>query len=287
MQVSQDIQELRKIRNNSDNCLFMLIGWWILFVIYDKCLHLLLRRMHYGLIKRRRIIDALWCTGFTFLSALYVKFLVPKSVDNACIFDKPRYLELGIVFHKSFYLHRTGVEIVYHGDWLSGWTSLMFCLIIHSSSQLKWFDIIMNLLFFKATSMSLMNTCRILSIILTRERLIAVKALLGIYFTNMIYVHTLVVPDFTLWNARGLKNDVLTLVCMWLWLLMEFLHEVKSIRRGYVHPEQFLNSYLFVPSSRGSIELRETCMKLRELSSDKMSDNFETKKSAQLWQTLS
>ncbi|XP_015127519.1 uncharacterized protein LOC107048704 [Diachasma alloeum] len=277
---------MRKVRNNPD-CLFMLIGWWILYAIYDKCLHLLLRRMHYGVIKRRRIIDALWCTGFTLLSAFYLRFFVPKSVDSACIFQKPRYLELGITFHKSFYLHRAGVEIVYHGGWLRGWTTLMFCLIIHSSSQLKWFDIIMNLLFFKATSTSMLNICRILSTIRTKKTSTIVKILLGIYFVNLVYVHTLVVPDFTLWNARGLKNDVVTLICMWLWLFLEFLNEVRSIRLGYLNADKFINSYLFVPPSEGSIQLREICKKLRESSSDKIPEDIDSKKSAQLWQTLS
>ncbi|XP_063982422.1 uncharacterized protein LOC135165246 [Diachasmimorpha longicaudata] len=279
-------QSMRKVRTNPD-CLFMIIGWWILYTVYDKCLHLLLRRMRYGVIKRRRIIDALWCTSFTLLSALYLKLFVPKSVDSACILQKPRYLDLGVTFHKSFYVHRGGVEIVYHGGWLRGWTTLIFCLIIHSSSQLKWFDIVINLLFVKAASISILNIARILSTMKTTKGSAAAKILLGIYWINLVYMHTLVVPDFTLWNAKGLKNDILTLICMWLWLSLEFLNEVRDIRLGYLNVDNFINSYLFVPPSQASVQLREICKKLRKSTNEKIREGLESKKSVQLWQTLS
>lgn len=93
--------------------------------------------MRYPMIIRRRLIDGLWCSGFALSSMFYLNFFVPESLDSTCLSQKPRYLELGFLLHKSFYLQRAIIEVFNHGNWLQGWTSLLFCLIIHSSSEQK------------------------------------------------------------------------------------------------------------------------------------------------------
>ncbi|KAK0164168.1 hypothetical protein PV328_002827 [Microctonus aethiopoides] len=266
----------------------MILIMIFLYTTYGKCLHLLFRRMQYPMVARRRIIDGLWCSGFAIGSMLYLKYLVPESLDTACLSQKPRYLELGFILHKSFYLHRSIIEIFNHGTWLQGWTNLLFCLIIHGSSEQKWFDVVTKLLFYKASVTAIINVCRVLlTVKIIKYRILLVKILLGFYSINWIYLHTVIVPDFQWWNTHGLKNDWFTFICMWIWFFFEFLNEINNIRITYRNSNQWMEAYLFPPPTEEMIELNNICKKLRESSNNKHPQSSDSKKVADLWQTIS
>ncbi|XP_057337646.1 uncharacterized protein LOC130675799 isoform X2 [Microplitis mediator] len=261
--------------------------WIILYKIYTKCLHLLFRRMQYPLVARRRIIDGIWTIGFAFSSLFYLKLLVPESFDPICLLKRPRYLELGFILHKSYYLHRGFVEISTHNSWLQGIINLLFCAIIHSSSEQKSFDIVIKLLVCKSTLTVIINFCRIISSVKNiKRRLLIVKSLLVIHFFNWIYVNYIIIPESKLWNSKGLKNDWFTLICLWVWLFLELFNEMDNIRLASNNSSHKIEAYLFPPPTPEMIEIKNICKKLRERSSNQDYDLTNDKKKAELWQTL-
>ncbi|KAG8037073.1 hypothetical protein G9C98_004395 [Cotesia typhae] len=266
--------------------LTIILLWVILYAVYTKCLHLLFRRMQYPLLIRRRIIDGVWTIGFAISCIIYLKLLVPESLDSTCLSRRPRYLDLGFVLHKSFYLHRGIIEILTHDSWLQGIINLLFCVTIHSSSEQKSFDIAIKLLYYKAILSIIINTCRVISSVKNKRRLLIVKLLLSAHFINWMYVNYIIISDLKIGNFKGLKSDWLTLFCSWIWLFLELFNEMSNVRLAFKNPNHKIEAYLFPPPTEEMIEIRNICKKLRERSANQDYDLTNDKKKAELWQTL-
>ncbi|KAF3430420.1 hypothetical protein E2986_10742 [Frieseomelitta varia] len=141
---------------------YLIMFWVVLYFMYEKCLNSLLRRMRIPLMQRNRIIKAVWECGFCFGSICYLK---SPNIKILSFFTGGREViheELGVILHKSFYFHRAGIEILYHGAWIKGWVNLLFVSFIMNPYQEKWCTVVSTFLFYKAIDTIIINICRIL-----------------------------------------------------------------------------------------------------------------------------
>ncbi|XP_029042486.2 uncharacterized protein LOC114875862 isoform X2 [Osmia bicornis bicornis] len=134
-----NMQRMNEIRiKRSDVLLGYLIPFWIiLYFMYEKCLNSLLRRMRIPLLQRSRIIEAVWNCGFCFGSICYLKSSTVKTINFFSEEQAVTHQELGVILHKSFYLHRAGVEIFCHEAWIKGWANLLFASFVMNPYQEK------------------------------------------------------------------------------------------------------------------------------------------------------
>ncbi|OAD54117.1 hypothetical protein WN48_08350, partial [Eufriesea mexicana] len=116
---------------------YLILFWVILYLMYEKCLNSLLRRMRIPLMQRNRIIKAVWNCGFCFGSICYLKSPTIKTLNFVSEELEITHEELGVILHKSFYFHRAGIEILCNGAWTKGWANLLFASFIMNSYQKK------------------------------------------------------------------------------------------------------------------------------------------------------
>ncbi|EGI58442.1 hypothetical protein G5I_13456 [Acromyrmex echinatior] len=116
---------------------YLILFWTILYLIYEKCLNSLFRRMHFPLVQRSRIIEAAWNCGFCFGSICYMKSSTMQILSFASHEQGMTYQELGIALHKSFYFHQAGIDILCHGAWIKGCTNLLFASFVLNPYQQK------------------------------------------------------------------------------------------------------------------------------------------------------
>ncbi|CAL7952205.1 unnamed protein product [Xylocopa violacea] len=266
----------------SDVLLGYLIMFWVIFyLIYEKCLNSLLRRIRIPLMQRCRIIEAVWSCGFCFGSIFYLKSPAIKTLSFFFNEKEVTYEELGVVLHKSFYLHRAGIEILCHGAWTKGWTNLLFASFIMNPYQKNWFAGVSTFLLYNAIHTIVINICRILlcvSHIIGRK---LPKLLFGLHCLSWIYLYVLLVPKLILWPEH--TNYSRVQLGVWLWFIAECLDSVWFRLLGCAKATHWLEICLFPPPTREAIELAG--IQKRHRDSLKKLVNKASKKT-ELWQTL-
>jgi len=148
---------------------YLLLFWMMLYLLYETCLNVskaknvniflkthhfhkmtyvhilrsinfmqsLFRRMRFPLIQRDRIIKAAWYCGFCFGSVCYMRSSTVPILGLAAHKQDMTYREIGIALHKSFYLHRAGIDVLCHGAWIKGCANLLFASFVLSPHQQK------------------------------------------------------------------------------------------------------------------------------------------------------
>ncbi|XP_017880153.1 uncharacterized protein LOC108624998 [Ceratina calcarata] len=266
----------------SDVLLGYLITFWIvLYIVYEKCLNSLLRRMRVPLMQRSRIIEAVWSCGFCFGSVCYLKSPTIKPLN---LFPGERdvtHEELGALLHKSFYLHRAGTELLSHGAWIKAWTNLLFASFVMSPYREKWCTVVSTFLFYKAIDTILINICRILLCVSHFIGRKLPKLFFLLHCFSWTFLYTLFVPKLML----GLEetNYTKAQLGLWLWFVAECLDSVWFRLLGCARATYWLEICLFPPPTREAIELAGIQKRHRE-SLKKLVDR--TSKKTELWQTL-
>ncbi|EZA47085.1 hypothetical protein X777_16756 [Ooceraea biroi] len=126
-----------KVRDTDILVGYLILFWIMLYLLYEKCLNSLFRRMRFPLIQRSRIIKATWYCGFCFGSICYMRSLATQILSFAAHKQGMMYQELGVALHKSFYLHQAGIDILCHGAWIKGCANLLFASFILNPYQQK------------------------------------------------------------------------------------------------------------------------------------------------------
>ncbi|XP_015606206.1 uncharacterized protein LOC107272978 [Cephus cinctus] len=260
---------------------YLILLWAMLYMLYEKCLNVLLRSMRFPLMQRSRIIDAVWSCGFCFGSISFLKFSAMITPELSSLQLEEGRLELGLILHKSFYLHHAGIKIFCRGSWLKGWTDLLFALLIINSHQHKWCPIIINILFYKTINTLLVEICRIsLSLWQTKFGKLVTKTLFLCYCLNWIYVYTCFVPD----SLRENNNIPLQLY-LWMWYISECLNSVWVKLLGNFNSSHWLEACLFLPPTPEALELA----RIRKRHRDSLKNNrssTKTPKKIEFWRTL-
>ncbi|CAK9797293.1 hypothetical protein ANTPLA_LOCUS1163 [Anthophora plagiata] len=232
---------------------YLILFWGVLYLMYEKCLNSLLRRMRIPLVQRSRIIEAVWNCGFCFGSICYLK---SSAIKTSSFFSEERRVtheELGVILHKSFHFHRAGVEILCHGAWTKGWANLLFASFIMNPYQEKWCTVVSTFLFYKAIDTILVNICRILLCVshFTGRKL--PKLIFCLHCVSWIYLYTLFVPKLMLWPEN--MNYTRAQAGLWLWFIAECLDSVYFRLIGCARNIHWLEICLFPPPTREAIEL--------------------------------
>jgi len=149
---------------------YLVLFWLMLYLLYETCLNVsktrilrsskrvvfikwhtchvhilrsinfmqsLFRRMRFPLIQRDRIIKAVWYCGFCFGSLCYMRSSAVPILGLTAHKQGTTYREVGIALHKSFYLHRAGIDVLCHGAWIKGCANLLFASFVLNPHQQK------------------------------------------------------------------------------------------------------------------------------------------------------
>lgn len=261
---------------------YMIFFWAMLYVMYEKCLNSLLRRMRIPLMQRSRLIEAIWCCGFCFGSICYLKSPTIKMLNFSSKEQEVTHEELGVILHKSFYFHRAGIEILCHGAWKKGWANLLFASFIMNPYQEKWCTIVTTFLFYKAIDNVIINICRILLCIshFTGRKL--PKFFFCLHCLNWIYLYIVFVPNLMLWPEK--ENYIKTNYGPWLWFTAECIDSVWLRLVGCARATHWLEICLFPPPTQEAIQLASIQKRHRD-AMRKLVNNRVPKKS-EMWQTL-
>ncbi|OAD62188.1 hypothetical protein WN48_07442 [Eufriesea mexicana] len=260
---------------------YLILFWVILYLMYEKCLNSLLRRMRIPLMQRNRIIKAVWNCGFCFGSICYLKSPTIKTLNFVSEELEITHEELGVILHKSFYFHRAGIEILCNGAWTKGWANLLFASFIMNSYQKKWCTIVSTFLFYTAVNTIIIDTCRILLCISHYSGRKLSKLLFCLHGLSWIYLHALFVPKLMLWPEN--INYSRMQFGLWLWFTAECLDSVWFRLLGCVKATHWLEICLFPSPTREAIELAGIQKRHRD-SLKKLVNR--TSKKTELWQTL-
>ncbi|KAK9294591.1 hypothetical protein QLX08_010849 [Tetragonisca angustula] len=260
---------------------YLIMFWVVLYFMYEKCLNSLLRRMRIPLMQRNRIIKAIWECGFCFGSICYLKSPTIKILSFFTGEREVTHEELGVILHKSFYFHRAGIEILYHGAWIKGWVNLLFVSFIMNPYQEKWCRVVSTFLFYKAIDTIIINICRILLCASHNAGRKLSKLFFYLHCLSWIYLYVLFVPKLMLWpeNMEHTKAQL----GLWLWFIVECLDSVWFRFIGCAKATHWLEICLFPSPTREAIELAGIQKRHRE-SLKKLVNK--TSKRAELWQTL-
>ncbi|XP_034190910.2 uncharacterized protein LOC117609116 isoform X1 [Osmia lignaria lignaria] len=278
-----NMQRMNEIRiKRSDVLLGYLIPFWIiLYFMYEKCLNSLLRRMRIPLLQRSRIIEAVWDCGFCFGSICYLKSSTVKTINFFSEEQAVTHQELGVILHKSFYLHRAGVEIFCHEAWIKGWANLLFASFVMNPYQEKWCTVVSTFVFYKAFDTIVISICRIL---LCTSHFIGKKLPKLFFFLHClswIYLYTLFVPKLMLWTES--TNHTRAKLGLWLWFIAECIDSMWFRLLWCGKATHWLEICLFPPPTQEAIELAGIQKRHRD-SLKKLVNR--TSKKAELWQTL-
>lgn len=274
-----------KIRNLDILLGYFIFLWATLYLVYEKCLNSLLRRMQFPLTQRNRIIEAVWNCGFCFGSICYVKSMNTKSLNFSAHGWDMTHQELAIILHKSFFFHRAGIAIMCHSAWIRGLANLLFASFIINLNQQKWCTIGTAFLFYKAINIMLIDICRILlctTQIIGKAGKVFAKVLFSIHCLNWVYLYIFFVPKLMLWPEK--VNQTRADLALWLWFAMECLDSVWLRLCGCAKMTHWLEICLFPPPSQEAIELAN--IQKRHRDSLKKTITTVSPKKKELWQTL-
>ncbi|XP_031826941.2 uncharacterized protein LOC116424544 isoform X1 [Nomia melanderi] len=259
---------------------YLVLFWVILYLMYEKCLNSLLRRMRIPLMQRSRIIEAVWNCGFCFGSICYLK---SSNVATLNVFSGERkvtYEELGVILHKSFYFHRAGIEIFCNGAWTKGWANLLFASFIMNPYEEKWCTIVSTFLFYKAIDTILVNLCRILLCVPPSGGKKQAKLFFFVHCLTWTYLYVFFVPKLMLWPGKA--NYTRVELGLWLWFIVECIDSVWFRLIGCARAIHWLEICLFPPPTWEAIELAEIQKKHR----DSLKKVVHRSKKTELWQTM-
>ncbi|XP_012281267.1 uncharacterized protein LOC105700192 [Orussus abietinus] len=231
---------------------YLILLWVIFYLIYKKCLNMLLRRMCIPLMQRNRIISGIWNCGFCFSSICYLKFPMSRTSTLSSLRFDSQWQELGSTFHKSFYIHHAGVELFCNGDWMKGWTQLLFALFIIKPYLQKPYPIVANLLLHKAIDILTVDSCRIiLSGWQKKTGKIITKLLFLFHCINWMYLYILLIPGFLLGSHVTSRIEFF----FWMWFMLEILNSVIIKLFGSMSSNHWLECCIFPPPSQEVMQL--------------------------------
>ncbi|XP_076163625.1 uncharacterized protein LOC143144759 [Ptiloglossa arizonensis] len=260
---------------------YLILSWTILYIMYEKCLNSLLRRMRIPLVQRSRIIDAAWNCGFCFGSICYLKSSAIETINFFSEGQEVMHEELGVVLYKSFYFHRAGVEIFCHGAWTKGWANLLFASFVMNPYQEKWCTVVSTFLFYKAIDTIVVNVCRILLCVSHFSGRKLPKLFFFVHCLSWTYLYVLFVPKLMLRLEK--TNYTRAEIGLWLWFIAECIDSVWLRLLGCAKATHWLEICLFPAPTREAIELAG--IQKRHRDSLKKLVNRTSKKS-ELWQTM-
>ncbi|KAG7202152.1 hypothetical protein KM043_015834 [Ampulex compressa] len=255
---------------------YVVLFWVVVYLVYEKCLNSLLRRMRFPLMQRNRIIEAAWNCGFCFGSICYLKLSAAKSLSFS--FDKREvtHQELGVMLLKSFYFHHAGIQILRHGAWTKGLANLLFASFILNPYRKKWCTVVSIFLFYKAIDTVVINICRILLCIPQFTGRAIPKLLFWVHCLDWIYLYILFVPKLILWPG---KVDYFKVeLGLLLWFVIECLDSIWLKLLGCASAMHWLEICLFPPPTKEAIELAGIQRRHK--------DSLKVPKKTELWQTL-
>ncbi|XP_078050519.1 uncharacterized protein LOC144477010 [Augochlora pura] len=259
---------------------YLILLWVILYLMYEKCLNSLLRRMRLPLMQRSRIIEAVWNCGFCFGSVCYLK---SSTITTLNIFSDERKVtheELGVILHRSFYFHRAGIEIFCNGAWIKGWTNLLFASFVMNPYEEKWCTIVSTFLFYKAVDSIVINMCRILLCLSQPGGKKLPKLFFFLHCLSWTYLYVLFVPRLMLWPEKTKYARVE--LGLWMWFTVECIDSVWFRLIGCARAVHWLEICLFPPPTREAIELAGIQKRHRE----SLRKIVHRSKRAELWQTM-
>lgn len=262
---------------------YLILFWVMLYLVYEKCLNSLLRRMRFPLMQRSRIIEAAWNCGFCFGSICYMKSSAMQILSFASQEQGMTYQEFGIALHKSFYFHQAGIDILCHGAWIKGCTNLLFASFVLNPYQqnYKWCAVTSTFLMYKTIDIVIVNACRILLCIFQTVGRSISKLLFLLHCLTWIYLYLHYVPTSMLWSkevkyARAEPG-------LWLWFAAECLDSIWLRLIGHAKATHWLEICLFPPPTQEAIELAGIHKRHRE---SLRKCNVKKAKKVELWQTL-
>ncbi|RLU23374.1 hypothetical protein DMN91_003578 [Ooceraea biroi] len=272
-----------KVRDTDILVGYLILFWIMLYLLYEKCLNSLFRRMRFPLIQRSRIIKATWYCGFCFGSICYMRSLATQILSFAAHKQGMMYQELGVALHKSFYLHQAGIDILCHGAWIKGCANLLFASFILNPYQQNYRRCMVTGIFlmYKTIDVVMVNVCRILLCILQTILRPICKLLFLLHCLIWIYLYLYYVPVFMLWSEEANYTGVEP--GLWLWFAIECLDSVLLRLIGHAKATHWLEICLFPPPSQEAIELAGIHKRHRE---SLKKSNERTAKKVELWQTL-
>lgn len=272
-----------KVRDTDVLVGYLILFWVILYLVYEKSLNSLFRRMHFPLVQRIRIIEAAWNCGFCFGSICYMQSSTMQSLSFASHEQGMTYRELGIALHQSFYFHQAGIDILCYGAWIKGCANLLFASFILNPYQqnYRWCTVIGTFLMYKTIDIVIVNVCRILLCILQTVGRPVSKVLFLLHCLIWIYLYLHYVPTSMLWSED--VKYARTEPGLWLWFAAECLDSVWLRLIGHAKATHWLEICLFPPPTQEAIELAGIHKRHRE--SLRKCDNRAAKK-VELWQTL-
>lgn len=280
-----DLTNSNRIRNADILLGYFIFLWATLYLVYEKCLNSLLRRMRIPLTQRNRIIEAVWNCGFCFGSICYIKSMPIRSLNFSSRGWNMTHQELAIILHKSFFFHRAGVAVMYHSAWIRGLANLLFASFILNMNEQKWCTTGSAFLFYKAIDIILIDICRILlcaTPVIGKAGKIFAKILFSIHCLNWVYLYVFFVPKLMLWPEK--VSHARVDLALWLWFIMECLDSVWLRLCRCAKSTYWLEICLFPPPSQEAIELANIQRKHRD--SLKKSVGIKAPRKKEMWQML-
>ncbi|KYN33977.1 hypothetical protein ALC56_11791 [Trachymyrmex septentrionalis] len=260
---------------------YLILFWTILYLVYEKCLNSLFRRMHFPLVQRSRIIEAAWNCGFCFGSICYMKSSTMQILSFASHEQEMTYQELGIALHKSFYFHQAGIDILCYGAWIKGCANLLFASFVLNPYQQKWCTVTSTFLMYKTIDIVIVSVCQILVCIFQTIGRPVSKLLFLLHCLTWIYLYLHYVPTFILWSEE--VKYTRTEPGLWFWFAVECLDSIWIRLIGHAKATHWLEICLFPPPTQEAIELAGIHKRHKE---SLRKSNIKTAKKIELWQTL-
>ncbi|XP_072745448.1 uncharacterized protein [Anoplolepis gracilipes] len=275
-----------KVRDTDVLVGYLILFWVILYLLYEKCLNSLFRRMRFPLIQRSRIIKAAWNCGFCFGSVCYMKSSATQILNFAPHELGMTYHELGLALHKSFYFHQAGIDILCYGAWMKGCANLLFASFILNPYQqnYRWCTVTSTFLIYKTIDIVIVNVCRILLCIFQTIGRPICKLLFLFHCLTWIYLYLYYVPTYMLWSeeVEYAKREP----GLWLWFTAECLDSVWLKLIGHSKATHWLEICLFPPPTQEAIELAGIHKRHKESLKKFNNKTSQTAKKVELWQTL-
>ncbi|XP_077267866.1 uncharacterized protein LOC143900418 [Temnothorax americanus] len=272
-----------KVRETDVLVGYLVLFWVILYLVYEKCLNSLFRRMCFPLVQRSRIIEAVWNFGFCFGSICYMLSSAMQLLSFSPQEQGTAYRELGVALHKSFYFHQAGIDVLCHGAWIKGCANLLFASFVLNPYQqnYRWCTVTSTFLMYKTIDIVMVNICRILLCIFQTVGRPVSKLLFLLHCLTWIYLYLHYVPTFVLWSEE--VKYARTEPGLWLWFAAECLDSVWLRLIGHAKATHWLEICLFPPPTREAIELAGIHKRHRE---SLRKCNKRRAKKVELWQTL-
>ncbi|XP_011631421.1 uncharacterized protein LOC105423381 [Pogonomyrmex barbatus] len=270
-----------KVRDTDVLVGYLILFWVMLYLMYEKCLNLLFRRMRFPLVQRNRIIEAVWNCGFCFGSICYMKSSATQILSFTLHEQGTTYRELGIALHKSFYFHQAFIDILCYGAWIKGCTNLLFASFVLNPYQQKWCTVTSIFLLYRTIDIVIINVCRILLCIFQTIGRPVSKLIFLLHCLTWIYLYLHYVPTYMLWSED--VKYTRTEPGLWLWFAVECLHSVWLKLIGHARATHWLEICLFPPPTQEAIKLAGIHKRHKE---SLRKFNSKAAKKVELWQTL-